>query len=232
MSFLEKKTIILLTSNEYLGLKKQLQRILKLNRKIFNEVILIDYKSNDQSLKFCKQFKIKIIKQKKKGLIEAYKLANMHSTNNKIIVFFPKGTYEVEIIMQIANYLDEGYDLVIPSRQLKKSIHEDDDKLFRIRKWGVRFLANIIYFIWGKKKKNRVYDVLHGVKGWNKNFFNKIKLSKSGNTIDLEMVVEAYKKNVNIKEFPIIEKKRFYGDTHFNIFPIAKEIIFYFIRKI
>jgi hypothetical protein len=223
------KTIVLLTSNEYIGLKKQLKKILKLNTDIYNEIILIDYNSNDKTIEFCSQFNIRIIKQKKSGLIEAYNLANKYSTNDKIIVFFPKGTYDVNIINQIGSYLDQNFDLVIPSRQLSGSKHEDDDEFLKIRKRGVLILANLIFLIWGRNKK--ILDVLHGVKGWNKSFFNEIKLSKTGNTIDLEMIIEAYKKEKKIIEFPIVEKNRFYGETHFKIIPLAKEIFLYFFRQ-
>ena len=44
-----------------------------------------------------------------------------------------------------------------------------------------------------EKNGYEIKDILHGVKGWKKNSFKKMRILNYGLTIDLEMVLQSYK---------------------------------------
>ena len=97
---------------------------------------------------------------------------------------------------------------------LENSKNEEDRKLFKYRKWSSIILAMFVSFIW-KKKGNTIYDILHGVKGWKKSSFNKMKILDHGITIDLEMVLQSYKLNLRRIEFPVEEREILNRKTNF-----------------
>ena len=54
-----------------------------------------------------------------------------------------------------------------------------------------------------EKNGNEIKDILHGVKGWRKNSFKRMRILNHGLTIDLEMVLQSYKLNLKRVEFPL-----------------------------
>ena len=51
-----------------------------------------------------------------------------------------------------------------------------------------------------------------------------MKLSEAGLTVDIEMVVRAYRLQISRKEIPVSESPRIAGATHFKILPVAKKL--------
>jgi hypothetical protein len=72
-----------------------------------------------------------------------------------------------------------------------------------------------------------VRDVLHGFKGWTREAFFRMKVLDYGLSIDLEMVVRAYKLHLDRIEFPTVETPRQYGETHFRFWPTGKRLLAY-----
>ncbi len=68
-------------------------------------------------------------------------------------------------------------------------------------------------------------DVLHGFKGWSRRAFAQMKVLDHGLSIDIEMVVRAYKLRIARAEFPTSEIGRAYGTTHFKIWPTGKRLL-------
>ena len=61
-----------------------------------------------------------------------------------------------------------------------------------------------------EKNGYEIKDILHGVKGWKKNSFKKMRILNYGLTIDLEMVLQSYKLKQKRVEFPVKEKPLIY----------------------
>lgn len=214
--------------NEIEGCKNDIP-LLPLNE--FDEVIAIDGGSTDGTVDFLISKKIKVYKQINKGLNNAYLEANEKSKNENIVVFFPKKSIDPSILLKFKKYFNNNYDLIVASRMLKESKNEEDNKLFKYRKWSTLILSNFVSFIW-KKNGNKINDILHGVKGWKKLSFKKMKILNYGLTIDLEMVLQSYKLNLKRVEFPIEEKKVEKRKTNFPYWSTGSKLLKFLIFEI
>ena len=209
--------------NELDGCKLDVPR---LPRDAFDEIYAVDGGSTDGTVAYLESQGITVHRQPKKGLNAAYIHANRVSTCDAVVTFFPKGTIRTGDLIKFRPLFEQGYDLIIASRQLKGSLNEEDARLWRPRKWMVLGLSLLARLIW-HREGNPVRDVLHGFKGWTRETFGRMKVLDYGLSIDLEMVVRSYKLHTNRTEFPTAELPRSYGDTHFKIWPTGKNLLAY-----
>jgi glycosyltransferase involved in cell wall biosynthesis len=223
-----KITLCLIVWNELKGCMIDVPNI---PNNIFDEIIAIDGGSTDGTVDYLREVGIQVLHQENKGLNAAYIQANRVAKNDAIVVFFPKGTIPTSDLTKFVKFFLDGYELIIASRQVENSFNEEDLNFFKPRKWGVRLLAYFISILW-RVEGNYILDVLHGVKGWRREAFDKMKITDTGLSIDLEMVVRSYKLQIPRKEFPTIESPRFYGETRFKIFPTSIKLSKYLLFEL
>jgi glycosyltransferase involved in cell wall biosynthesis len=190
----------------------------KIPREAFDEIYAVDGGSTDGTVGYLESQGIPVYRQPKKGLNAAYVHAVERSTCNAIVVFFPKGTSPAADLLKFRPLFEAGYDLVIASRNISGGNNEEDGQFIKPRKWAVLSLAVLAGLIW-RREGYFVRDVLHGFKGFTASAFKKISPVDYGLSIDLEMVVRAYRLRLKRIEFPTIEKPRSYGQTHFRFLP-------------
>jgi glycosyltransferase involved in cell wall biosynthesis len=215
-----KISLCLLVWNEMDGCR-QVVPDLPLNH--FDEVYAVDGGSHDGTAEYLSDQNIPVYTQPKKGLNAAYIHAVHKSTCDAVVVFFPKGTIHPACLKTFVSELNAGFDLVIASRNIPGAENEEDVKLFRIRKWGVSALAGFAALVW-KKEGYTIRDVLHGVKGFSVDAFKRMKICDEGLSIDIEMVIRAYRLRLKRTEFPVKETQRQSGQTHFPLWPTAKRL--------
>jgi len=221
-------TLCLLTWNEIDGCKHDIPQI---KRSQFDDIFAIDGGSVDGTVEYLKHEKIKVIKQNKKGLNAAHIQAVESCKTDAIIFFHPKGTISVANTLKFRKFFDSGYELVIGSRIIKGSQNEEDESLFKPRKWLTILLAITASIVW-KRDDNTVWDVLHGFRGITIKAFGKFNPPTSGLTIDIAGVVQSYKKDIKRIEFPVKERSRTNGSTHFKAIPTGLEILRYLIKQL
>lgn len=192
----------------------------------FDEVFAVDGGSTDGTVEYLESQGIRVHRQPKRGLNAAYVHANDVATGDAVVVFFAKGTLPTEDVRKFRPFFENGYELVIASRQLPGSVNEEDEHLIRPRKWAVIGLAFAAALVW-RREGVWVRDVLHGFKGWKRSAFAKMKILDVGLSIDIEMVVRSYKLRIPRIEFPTRELSRGYGETHFKIWPTGKRLLNY-----
>jgi glycosyltransferase involved in cell wall biosynthesis len=218
-----KISLCLMVWNELQGCQIDVPNIA---RDHFHEIFAVDGGSTDGTKEYLEAQKIPVYKQPTKGLNAAYIHANNIASGDYVVVFFPKGTTPTGDVLKIAPLFQQGYELVIASRQIRGSVNEEDTELFRPRKWLVWCMGLLACILW-RREGNWVRDVLHGFKGWKKSAFDKMNILNFGLSIDIEMVARSYKLRISRVEFPTQEISRSYGVTHFKIWPTGKRLVAY-----
>jgi len=218
-----KISLCLLVWNELQGCQADVP---KLPLDEFDEVFAVDGGSTDGTVEYLESQGITVHIQPKKGLNAAYVHANHIATGDAVVVFFAKNTLSTEDLRKFRPLFENGNELIIASRQLPGSVNEEDVHFWRPRKWAVIGLASVAALIWHYEGA-WVRDVLHGFKGWKRSAFARMQIQDVGLSIDIEMVVRAYKLRIPRIEFPTMEISRGYGDTHFKIWPTGKRLIAY-----
>ena len=193
----------------------------KLPSDSFLEVYAVDGGSTDGTVEYLEMQGIPVYRQPVKSLNAAYHYAVELSKGKALVVYFPKGNIDPACVLDIAHNLSKHTEFVVASRNIPGGKNEEDDQMFKFRKWGVTILSAIASLLW-KREGSRVRDILHGVKGFSLSAFKKMAISKTGVTIDLEMAVRSYRLKIPRKEIPVVECKRMNGESHFQIFPTAR----------
>lgn len=108
--------------------------------------------------------------------------------------------------------------------------NEEDVRLFRPRKWFVRSLSALASLRW-RGEGGYVTDILHGFRGVSRKALGKFRLTETGTTMDLELVMQAYIHRIPRAEFPVYERARTSGSTHFKAWPTGNELLWYFLMR-
>jgi hypothetical protein len=136
------------------------------------------------------------------------------------------------VVLRFRPYFDQGFDHVIASRIVPGAVNEEDSRLFRPRKWFVRSIAMIAELLWKRGGEKLIWDVLHGCRGMRRESFHRIEPLPQGVSIDLEMVARGYRFGFRQVEFPVEEKPRPSGNTHFKAWPTGKALLKYVWREL
>jgi glycosyltransferase involved in cell wall biosynthesis len=218
-----KISLCLIVWNELQGCQADVPR---LPRAAFHEVFAVDGGSSDGTVEYLESQGIPVHPQPKRGLNAAYVHANRMATGDAVVVYFAKGTLPPGDVLKFEPFFRDGFGLVVASRQVPGSRNEEDDHAWRPRKWAVLALAMLAAVVW-RREGAWVRDVLHGFKGWTRPAFERMRVLEAGLSIDIEMVVRAYKLRIPRTEFPTQEGSRSYGETHFKIWPTGKRLLKY-----
>ncbi len=200
----------------------------------FDEIFAVDGGSTDGTVDYLENKGIPVYRQPKRGLNAAYVHANDIATGDAVVIFFPKGVIPPGDLLKFRYYFESGYDLIIASRQISGSVNEEDQYYWRPRKWAVLAFAMAASLVW-RREGTWIRDVLHGIKGFKRSAFYNMNILDTGLSIDIEMVIRAYKLQLSRVEFPTTEAPRSYGETHFKFWPTGKRLLGYlwfeFCRK-
>lgn len=221
-------TLCLLTRNEIDGCQYDVPQI---RRELFDEIYAIDGNSTDGTVEYLESIGIPVYLQPKKGLNAACVYAFERCTTDALVFFHPKGSVPVQDTEKFRAFFEQGYDLVIASRNIRGAQNEEDDKLLKPRKWFVTSLALASAALF-RREGALVMDVLHGFRGMTVKGFKAVNPVDYGVSIDLEMVSRSYKKHLKRIEFPTIERERLAGTTHFKALPTGWNLLKYLMREL
>lgn len=216
-------TLCLLTWNEIDGCRHDVDR-LPLGE--FDEVFAVDAGSTDGTCEYLASRGIVVHPQNLPTYNGAYIRAFGLCTTDALVLYQPKGTIDPANLLEFRPLFADGADLVIASRIGKGARNEEDDKFIKYRKWFVIGVGLISSLIW-RRQGPIVWDVLHGFRGMRRTAFESIAPLPRGVSIDLEMVVGAYKRRLCIATFSVQERSRIGGATHFKAWPTGKKLLQY-----
>jgi len=216
--------LCLLVWNEIDGCR---QDIPNLNLESFDEVFALDGGSTDGTIEFLESVGLEVVRQNRRGYDWAYIEAFQRTTCDALILYHPKGTVDPETIHNVGAALQQGFDLVIASRNAKGARNEEDSQFLKPRKWFVLALSAVTAAIWWRGRGPVVWDVLHGFRGMRRDAFFVMNPVAHSLSMDLQMVVRSYRMGLTRVEVPIREGSRLSGSTHFKALPTGIKLLKY-----
>ena len=221
-------SLCLLVYDELAGCKLDIPRI---QREAFDDIYAVDGGSRDGTVAYLETQGIRVHQQQKRTINAGYACAVERCRTEGLVIFFPKGTLDPASCLTMAEKLREGLGLVIASRDLPGARNEEDHKLLKPRKWGIRGLARFASLCW-RREGWRIRDVLHGVKGFTVDAYRRMRISEIGVTVDLEMAVRAYRLRIPRAEIPVVETARTYRHSRFPIWRTGKKLAWFLAREL
>ncbi len=201
--------LCILTWNEIDGISELWPKI---DKSLFSNIFAMDLGSTDGTLEYYESNNIPYFIQSKPGrgnaFIEAFEL-----TENDAIVFFSgDGNEDPEDLAKFVKYLNEGYDLVIGGRFIRKGSRSDNsDDFFRIRYLGNIVFSLLCRIFW----RTGVFDSINGYRGIRRDAMEKMNLDAPKHEIELQSTIRAAKLGLKIKEFPTKELTRIGGQRKY-----------------
>ena len=222
-------SLCLLTLNEIDGCRHDVP-LLPLAQ--FDDVFAVDGGSDDGTATYLQGQGIRVISQPRRGYNQAYLCAFENCTSDALVVFHPKGSIlEPRTVLRFRDLFAQGNDLVVASRVMEDARNEEDDRFLRPRKWFVLALGLVSALIW-RRNGPVIWDVLHGFRGMRRESFFAIDPIADDLTLDLEMIVRGYRKRFRMIEFPVRERQRLSGDTHFKAIPTGWRYLVYLAHEL
>ncbi|MBI2009545.1 MAG: glycosyltransferase [Candidatus Chisholmbacteria bacterium] len=210
-----KITLVIFTKNERRNCEKVYPR---LPFSAVDKTFVIDGNSDDGTQEFWQAKNIPVLTQKYPGVGGAYESAFRHIKADGLIFFHPDGNMDPKDIPKFVDYLKQGENFIIASRNLPGAINEEDQFFFKPRKWFCQSLGLIARLFWGKGI--RCTDVTQGFRALTKSAYQKLKIATPHPLApDYEQVIRALKYEVSLAEFPTHEGKRLYGTSSMKSFP-------------
>jgi len=222
-------SLVLLTMNELEGSTVMFD---KTPWQEFEETIVLDGNSTDGTREFFESKGITVISQKKKGLGNAVIEAMDAITGQAVVFFHPDGNMDPRDTLEFRPLFEQGYEFVIASRMLKEAYNEEDSKLIKLRKWANIIFAWIASVIWRKQGRYRATDPVNGFRGITAEAFKRMDIDATDCSVDYQMLIRAYKKDLKMTEFPTIEGSRIAGETQFKSIPTGIREVKMLLREI
>ncbi len=216
-----KKTLIGATINEIDAVKVVLPKI---DKKVVDEVIIVDGGSTDGTVEFCEKNGIFVLHQKGKGYGAALKQALEIAKGDIIIEFTPDGSSLLEDIPKLVAEMQKGYDFVIASRYKDGAKSYDDNIVTAFGNHMFTFLTNKLFGI-------SYTDTLVGYRAYRKDAITKLNADSDGLSWPLQTAIHFAKKGFKVSEIPSDEPKRIGGHRKMRIFGTGREILFLIIRE-
>ncbi|NJE03847.1 glycosyltransferase family 2 protein [Thermococcus sp. MV11] len=206
-------SVVLPTMNEERAVEKVIPVIKETLKKmgVTYEIIVVD-KSTDKTPEIAERLGAKVIRQKSKGYGGAYIEGFQHVRGKYIVIGDADGSYDFSEMPKLLEPLMKGEaDFVIGTR-LKGEIKEGAMPWLH-RYIGNPLLTKVLNFLF----KIKVSDAHCGFRALTREALQKLPLKCRGMEFASEMVIEAAKAGLRIKEVPITYHPRI-GNSKLNSF--------------
>jgi len=211
--------LIILTYNEIEGLKYFLPSIPPRCR---NSGLAgywgVDGGSSDGSLELYRQYGIRYVVQEKRGRGEAFLQAFRESKADALIFFSPDGNEDLDDLPLFVEALRQGADMVIASRMMKGARNEEDDQIFRWRKWVNQLFTLAANLLWNRNGRY-ITDTINGFRAIRREAWDAMRINASDYTVEYQSTIHSLKLKLKVVEFPTREGKRIGGESYAKSLP-------------
>ena len=197
-------SIVIPARDEEKSLKILLKKFDKF-KKYYEEIIIVDGKSTDKTIRVAREFGCKIIKQKKLGYGDAI-IQGVNQVKTKyFIIFDADGSKDPIYLKKFSNELKKNRNNIIFAERYGKNAGSEDDTL-------ITHIGNRIFTIMGKVFFGlKLNDILHTFFLCEVNKFKKLRFKYKDFVFCVEFPILAKKNNLGSSFIPTVEKKRYSG---------------------
>jgi glycosyltransferase involved in cell wall biosynthesis len=176
-------------------IKKAKQAIREL--KLDAEVIVSDNDSSDKSVEIAESLGARVVHQSLRGYGNAYKKGFAQAKGKYILMGDSDNTYDFTDISRFIEPLKKDYDMVMGTRLKGKIMPGAMPWLHQYI--GNPFLTGLIRLLF----KSHISDAHCGMRSFTKGAYEKMHLKTAGMEFASEIVINAIKARLRIKEIPI-----------------------------
>jgi glycosyltransferase involved in cell wall biosynthesis len=120
-----KVTLVVPTLNEIVGMRAIMPRIIS---EWFDQILVVDGGSTDGTVEYAMENGYTVVRQKRRGMRNAYLDLLPYATGDVLITFSPDGNSIPELLPNLVSEMKKGYDMVIVSRYLGSARSQDDTR--------------------------------------------------------------------------------------------------------
>jgi len=197
-----KTTLFVPVLNEIEGVKLIMPRV---NKEWVDEVIVIDGGSTDGTQEYFEENEYDVIKQRSKGVAGAYWECMEVAKGDVIIAFSPDNNSIPELIPELIEKMEEGYDMVIVSRYAKDAKSEDDDLITAFGNWMFTRMTNFFF-------RAQYTDVLVMFRAFKKDLVERLSIPREDSPVfELQLAIKCAKGKMKVTDIPGNEPIRIGG---------------------
>ena len=191
-------SLILPAYNEGLDIKDNIESFIA--KKIFDEIIVVDNNSSDETAIEIKKTSCKYIEEKTQGYGAAIRKGMSVSTGDYIVLCEPDGTFIAQDIDKFLAYLD-NFECVFGTRTFKSLIQDGAKMQFYLR-YGNILVAKVLEYLYLGPS---LTDVGCTYKVISRNAYDKVKdeLKVVGSEFQPELMIRILLKNIKTIEIPV-----------------------------
>jgi glycosyltransferase involved in cell wall biosynthesis len=209
-----KRSLVLLSFNEIEAAPKVFDAI---PFTAAEEVFAVDGGSKDGTIEFLRSKGVRVVVQKERGRGVAFRLGMSEAKGDGVVFFSLDGNEDPADVPKLFAKLEEGGDMAIASRMMRGAHNEEDDHLFRLRKWVNQAFTLIANLFWNRGPY--VTDTINGFRGIRKSAFERMSPDAKGFVIEYQLSIRAMKLGLKVAEIPTQENPRAGGESTAKSFP-------------
>lgn len=171
------------------------------NNSIHGEVIVVDNGSEDNSAKVARDHGARVVTEISRGYGRALRTGFENASGRILIMGDCDTTYDFLHMEEMYQLLTRDDTNIVMGNRYAGGIEKG--AMPWSHRWGVRFLS----FCGRKKFGVNVYDFHCGIRGFKREALERLELKTEGMEFATELIAEASRKGLTIKEIPVPLKK-------------------------
>lgn len=170
-------------------------------RQLKGEILIVDNGSTDRTAEIAVMYGARVVLESKRGYGNAIRTGMTESRGSVLIIGDGDTTYDFLHLDALYESLAEGRcDMVIGNRYTGGM---EKGSMPLLHYWGVRFLS----FCGRKRFHTEIYDFHCGLRGIRREAAEKLSFHTTGMEFATEMIAEAGKKQLCVKQVPVVLRK-------------------------